>query len=78
MTAAPDVRVEGDVARRRLPAGVEWFHDHVRIEHLLPDGAPDAKGGAMVPDLTVPGHGITLASSAERYGGGDPAARWPG
>ena len=46
---------------------VEWFHDHVRIEHLLLDGAPDAKGGAMVPDLSVPGHGITLAPSAERY-----------
>jgi L-alanine-DL-glutamate epimerase-like enolase superfamily enzyme len=46
---------------------VEWFHDHVRIEHLLMDGAPDAKGGAMVPDLSVPGHGVTLAPSAERY-----------
>ncbi|KAE8764836.1 enolase C-terminal domain-like protein [Georgenia thermotolerans] len=46
---------------------VEWFHDHVRIEHLLLDGAPDATGGAMVPDLTVPGHGITLAPAAEQY-----------
>jgi L-alanine-DL-glutamate epimerase-like enolase superfamily enzyme len=46
---------------------VEWFHDHVRIEHMLMDGAPDAKGGAMVPDLETPGHGITLASAADQY-----------
>ncbi|GAA1626111.1 enolase C-terminal domain-like protein [Georgenia ruanii] len=46
---------------------VEWFHDHVRIEHLLLDGAPAATGGAMVPDLAAPGHGITLAPAAERY-----------
>jgi L-alanine-DL-glutamate epimerase-like enolase superfamily enzyme len=46
---------------------VEWFHDHVRIEHLLLDGAPDADGGTMVPDLDVPGHGITVAACAEEY-----------
>ena len=46
---------------------VEWFHDHVRIEHMVLDGAPEAKGGAMVPDLAVRGHGVTLAPSAERY-----------
>jgi L-alanine-DL-glutamate epimerase-like enolase superfamily enzyme len=44
---------------------VEWFHDHVRIEHVLLDGAPDAKDGAMVPDLTTPGHGVTLSGSAQ-------------
>jgi L-alanine-DL-glutamate epimerase-like enolase superfamily enzyme len=46
---------------------VEWFHDHVRIEHLLLDGAPDAKGGVIVPDLDTPGHGITLARQAQDY-----------
>jgi L-alanine-DL-glutamate epimerase-like enolase superfamily enzyme len=46
---------------------VEWFHDHVRIEHMVMDGAPEAKGGAMVPDLAARGHGVTLAPSAERY-----------
>jgi L-alanine-DL-glutamate epimerase-like enolase superfamily enzyme len=46
---------------------VEWFHDHVRIEHLLLEGAPDAKGGAMTPDIGTPGHGITLAPSAKDY-----------
>ena len=46
---------------------VEWFHDHVRIERLLLDGTPDAKGGAMVPDLGVPGHGIRLAGAADQY-----------
>ena len=49
---------------------VEWFHDHVRIEHLLLEGAPDAKGGVMVPDLTTPGHGLTLATRAEQYRSG--------
>src|SRR4051794_2365604 len=46
---------------------VEWFHDHVRIEHLLLDGAPTALGGVMRPDLSVPGHGITLARRAGDY-----------
>jgi L-alanine-DL-glutamate epimerase-like enolase superfamily enzyme len=46
---------------------VEWFHDHVRIEQLLLDGAPSARGGVMHPDLTVPGHGVTLAKRAEDH-----------
>ncbi len=46
---------------------VEWFHDHVRLEHLLLDGAPDAHGGAMRPDLATAGHGMRLRPSADRY-----------
>jgi len=46
---------------------VEWFHDHVRIERMLFDGAPGAKGGAMHPDLSTPGHGMTLRSDADKY-----------
>ncbi|PRX22359.1 L-alanine-DL-glutamate epimerase-like enolase superfamily enzyme [Paraburkholderia sp. BL18I3N2] len=36
----------------------EWFHDHVRIESLLFDGAPRAANGAIAPDLTRPGCGL--------------------
>jgi L-alanine-DL-glutamate epimerase-like enolase superfamily enzyme len=47
---------------------IEWFHDHVRIEHLLFDGAPRAEGGLIRPDLSRPGHGIQLKErDAARY-----------
>jgi L-alanine-DL-glutamate epimerase-like enolase superfamily enzyme len=36
----------------------EWFHDHVRIESMLFDGAPRAIDGAIAPDLTRPGCGL--------------------
>ncbi len=39
---------------------LEWFHDHVRIEQQLFDGAPRARGGTVTPDLSRPGHGLTL------------------
>jgi L-alanine-DL-glutamate epimerase-like enolase superfamily enzyme len=38
----------------------EWFHDHVRIEAMLFDGAPRAHDGAMAPDLTRPGCGLAF------------------
>jgi L-alanine-DL-glutamate epimerase-like enolase superfamily enzyme len=38
----------------------EWFHDHVRIEHMLFDGAPVPKAGAISPDLNRPGLGLAL------------------
>ncbi len=37
---------------------IEWFHDHVRIEHMLFEGAPKACDGAIRPDLTRPGFGL--------------------
>lgn len=47
---------------------LEWFHDHVRIESLLFDGALDARGGALRPDPGAPGTGLTLRrAEAERY-----------
>jgi L-alanine-DL-glutamate epimerase-like enolase superfamily enzyme len=47
---------------------LEWFHDHVRIEHMLFDGAPVARDGAIEPDLARPGHGLIFkADDAERY-----------
>jgi L-alanine-DL-glutamate epimerase-like enolase superfamily enzyme len=47
---------------------LEWFHDHVRIEQLLFDGAPAARNGAIEPDVDRPGHGLSFkAKDAERY-----------
>jgi L-alanine-DL-glutamate epimerase-like enolase superfamily enzyme len=39
---------------------VEWFHDHVRIEQMLFDGAPHARAGLLAPDLSRPGTGLDL------------------
>lgn len=45
-------------------ANVEWFHDHVRIEGMLFDGAPTLQGGALAPDPSRPGHGLSLRRDA--------------
>jgi L-alanine-DL-glutamate epimerase-like enolase superfamily enzyme len=39
---------------------LEYFHDHVRIEHMLFDGARDPVQGALSPDLERPGLGLEL------------------
>ncbi|MFB9122672.1 mandelate racemase [Paraburkholderia dipogonis] len=41
----------------------EWFHDHVRIESMLFDGAPRPVDGVIAPDLTRPGCGLELKTS---------------
>ncbi len=47
---------------------LEWFHDHVRIEQLLFDGAPVARDGAIEPDFSRPGLGLTFKQQeAERF-----------
>jgi L-alanine-DL-glutamate epimerase-like enolase superfamily enzyme len=47
---------------------LEWFHDHVRIEHMLFDGAPRVRDGAIAPDLTRPGMGLEFKQKdAEQY-----------
>ena len=47
---------------------LEWFHDHVRIEQMLFDGAPVATNGSIEPDLGRPGHGLTFKRrDAERF-----------
>jgi L-alanine-DL-glutamate epimerase-like enolase superfamily enzyme len=47
---------------------LEYFHDHVRIEHLLFDGVVSPRGGALHPDLDRPGMGLELKTEdAERY-----------
>ena len=46
----------------------EWFHDHVRIEGMLLDGAARASGGTIAPDLSRPGLGLELKrEDAERW-----------
>ncbi len=47
---------------------LEWFHDHVRIEQMLFDGAPQACLGVIRPDIDRPGHGLELKrQDAERF-----------
>jgi L-alanine-DL-glutamate epimerase-like enolase superfamily enzyme len=47
---------------------VEYFHDHVRIERMFFDGAPEPVGGALRPDLSRPGLGLEFRrTDARRY-----------
>ncbi len=39
---------------------IEFFHDHARVESILFDGLPRPANGALAPDLSRPGHGLTL------------------
>lgn len=39
---------------------LEWFHDHVRLESLLFEGAVAPEDGKLSPDHARPGMGITL------------------
>lgn len=64
---APAVHLHAACCVPRL-RHLEWFHDHVRIEHMLFDGAPAAKDGSIRPDLSRPGLGIALKKQdAEQY-----------
>ena len=47
---------------------VEWFADHVRLEALMFDPAPQVRDGAMHPDTGRPGSGVELRrSDADAY-----------
>jgi L-alanine-DL-glutamate epimerase-like enolase superfamily enzyme len=47
---------------------LEYFHDHVRIERMLFDGALVPIDGALVPDRSRAGHGLELRrADAERW-----------
>lgn len=47
---------------------MEYFHDHVRIAHLLFEGAPVPVGGHLHPDLSRPGLGLEFKHvDAQRY-----------
>ena len=64
---APSLHLHPACAAPRL-RHLEWFHDHVRIEHMLFDGAPVPKDGAITPDMSRPGLGLTFKErDAERY-----------
>jgi L-alanine-DL-glutamate epimerase-like enolase superfamily enzyme len=39
---------------------LEYFHDHVRIEHTFFDGLPKLENGQLCPDLSRPGLGLEL------------------
>ena len=56
---APSMHLHAACSARRL-RHLEWFHDHVRIEHMLFDGAPHPQDGEIRPDLSRSGIGLAL------------------
>ena len=54
---APALHLHAACAAPRL-RHLEWFHDHVRIEHMLFDGAPRPRNGLLLPDPARPGSGL--------------------
>jgi L-alanine-DL-glutamate epimerase-like enolase superfamily enzyme len=56
---APALHAHAGVALDRL-VHLEYFHDHVRIEHKLFDGVPALRDGALVPDRSRPGNGLEV------------------
>jgi L-alanine-DL-glutamate epimerase-like enolase superfamily enzyme len=47
---------------------MEYFHDHVRIEHMLFDGVVTPVNGQLYPDRARPGMGLELKrSQAQQY-----------
>lgn len=47
---------------------IEYFYDHVRIEHMLFDGALTPVNGELRPDLSRPGLGLDFKhADAQRY-----------
>lgn len=64
---APNLHLHAAAACKML-RHMEYFYDHVRIEHMLFDGAVQPAGGAMTPDLSRPGIGLEVKwRDAERY-----------
>lgn len=46
----------------------EYFHDHIRVERMFFEGVPQTLNGALRPDLSVPGFGVTFRrADAEPY-----------
>jgi len=56
---APSLHVQACQAIPVL-SPIEYFHDHVRIEHLLFDGALTPVKGSLYPDRNRPGLGLTF------------------
>ncbi len=64
---APALHLHAACAAARF-RHLEWFHDHVRIEHMMFDGAPIPRDGMIAPDLSRFGHGLVFKrADAERY-----------
>ena len=63
---APALHLHVCCAAPRL-VHLEWFHDHVRIEHAVFDGAPVPRDGVIAPDTSRPGLGLEFKQAdAER------------
>jgi L-alanine-DL-glutamate epimerase-like enolase superfamily enzyme len=62
---APSLHVHAACAAKRV-RHLEYFHDHVRIEHLFFDGALSPVDGFLRPDLGRPGLGLTLKEADAR------------
>ncbi len=64
---APSAHLHAANAVPRL-RHLEWFHDHVRIEQMLFDGAATVSNGLIQPDLARAGLGLEFKfSDAERF-----------
>jgi L-alanine-DL-glutamate epimerase-like enolase superfamily enzyme len=64
---APSLHLHPALAATRL-WNIEWFHDHVRIEHMLFDGAAMPNKGEIRADLARPGLGLEFKrQDAERF-----------
>ncbi len=62
---APTLHLPVALAIRPL-RHMEYFHDHVRIEHMLFDGVPPLRDGRLWPERDRPGFGIELKESDAR------------
>ena len=62
---APSLHLHACCAAPRV-RHMEYFHDHVRIEHMLFDGAIAPVGGEIEPDLGRPGLGLELKDADAR------------
>ena len=64
---APTIHAHTGCAAPEI-AHVEYFHDHVRIEHMLFDGAPLPRNGRLYPDPEEPGLGLKFKrQDAEKW-----------
>jgi L-alanine-DL-glutamate epimerase-like enolase superfamily enzyme len=64
---APSAHLAAACAAPRL-RHIEWFHDHVRIERMLFDGAPAVRDGVLTPDPSRPGLGVEFRrADAEKF-----------
>jgi L-alanine-DL-glutamate epimerase-like enolase superfamily enzyme len=62
---APSLHAHVACAAKRV-RHVEYFHDHVRIERMLFDGALTPRSGALEPDLSRPGMGLEFKHADAR------------